>query len=104
MFFGAKHFLGAGDIAQRENGRQQRFYFAARDVSNQIGKHPRRRNCRTAQCQVFQIKRTKVKINHRAGNGAGTSIAPALAQHRNKLRPHVAANNIGDNINRIIAG
>ena len=25
MFFSAKHFLGAGDIAQRENGRRQRF-------------------------------------------------------------------------------
>lgn len=87
MFFGKKIALCFGDVGQRIGLGDDRADLVRLDVADQVLEHLVFLEGAAKKREVFEVERADIQFGDRSGDGPGTGIAPAKAQHVEELRP-----------------
>ena len=77
--------LRRNDVGQSVGLRHQRANVTALDVGHEVGEHLLGLEGATDQGQVAQIQRAQVQRADRTGDGTGTDVAAAGAQHAEQV-------------------
>ena len=89
-------------VAPVNVSRKHRLDFPALYIADQIGKNARRHDGCAGKCQITQVKRAQIEIDHRSSDGPRTGIASAARDYVDQGRPPGPANHIGDHAHRVL--
>ena len=64
MALGQECFLRSDDFCKRIGHRDEGFNFSTLDIADEIGEHVWFEHCTAEQTKVFEVKRSKVQVDH----------------------------------------